>query len=162
MNIRRLIITVMAVVVAVLAAPALRAASQRPVALPERFRGADHAVVARVASAVARFERNKWGDQLIVTRLQLQVDEALKGAPAAFVDLDVEGGTVGTLTLEVSDLPSLREGDRAVFFLKRSANTGAFLPHLRGQGILRLDNRDRVPGSSLTLEAIRQAGRAAR
>jgi len=162
MKIRYLMLAFMGIVGALLAAPALQAASQRPVELPERFRGADHAVVARIAGAVARFERNKWGDNLIVSRLQLQVDEVLKGAPAAFVELDVEGGTLGGLTLEVSDMPSLQEGDRAVFFLKRSANTGAFLPHLRGQGILRLDNRDRVPGSSLTLEAIRQAGRAAR
>jgi hypothetical protein len=151
-----------AALAALLAGPVLQAASQRPVDIPERFRGADHAVVAHVARAASRFDRNKWGDQLIVTRLQLQVDEVLKGAPAALVELDVEGGTVGDLTLEVSDMPTLRTGDRGVFFLKKSADTGAFLPHLRGQGILRLDDTDRVPGSSLTLDTIRQAGRSAK
>jgi hypothetical protein len=162
MKTRHVLSSFVAVVVALVATPALRAASQRPVELPERFRGADHAVVAHVAGAAARFERNKWGDELIVTRLRLQVDEVLKGAPAAFVELDVEGGTLGDLTLEVSDMPSLHQGDRGVFFLKRSADSGAFVPHLRGQGIVRLDNMDRVPGTSLTLDTIRQAGRAAK
>jgi hypothetical protein len=30
------------------------------------------------------------------------------------------------------------------------------VPHLRGQGLLKLDRSNRVPGSSLTLEQIRR------
>jgi len=42
-----------------------------------------------------------------------------------------------------------------VFYLERTAR-GALVPHLRGQGMLRLDRSNRVPGSSLTLDEIRR------
>jgi hypothetical protein len=37
-----------------------------------------------------------------------------------------------------------------------------FVPHLRGQGVLRLDRSDRVPNSSLTLDEIRRTAAAGR
>ena len=45
--------------------------------------------------------------------------------------------------------------ERAVFFVRRSAR-GRLVPHLRGQGLLKLDRLNRVPGSSLTLDEIRR------
>jgi hypothetical protein len=71
------------------------------------------------------------------------------------VDVDVEGGTIGSLTLHVSDQLTFAPGERAAFFLKRTAR-GKLVPHLRGQGLLKLDRSNRVPGSSLTLEQIRR------
>ena len=73
----------------------------------------------------------------------------------AAVDVEIEGGTIGDLTLRVSDLSPVAPGDRAVFYLERTAR-GALVPHLRGQGMLRLDRSNRVPGSSLTLDEIRR------
>jgi len=73
--------------------------------------------------------------------------------------LDLEGGTLGGLTLRVSSLPELKPGERAVFFLD-SLTTGSHVPHGRGLGILKLDGTNHVQGSSLSLEDIRRSARA--
>jgi hypothetical protein len=69
----------------------------------------------------------------------------------------VEGGTVGDLTLKVSDMPALNSGDRAVFFLDDDGNgNGNHIPHDRGRGVLKLTEADRVEGTTLTLDAVRE------
>jgi len=135
----------------------LVSASQSPnVDIPARARGADRVVVGTVVSVQAAFEKNEFGDELIVSHAVVEVDQNLKGnAPTAFVDVDVEGGTVGVITLKVSDLPSVDRGERAVFFLKRRGGSDVHVPHLRGLGILKLNANDVVTDSSLTLEQIR-------
>ena len=40
--------------------------------------------------------------------------------------------------LQVSDLETFTPGDRGVFYLKRGSR-GSLVPHLRGQGLLKLD-----------------------
>ena len=80
---------------------------------------------------------------------------------AANLDIEVEGGTVGEVTLAVSDLPRVSAGERAVFFVSRDAR-GRLVPHLRGQSILKLDAQDRVAGSTLSLAALRAEILAAR
>jgi len=133
--------------------PCLAAAGQ-PVSVQERARGAGRVVVATVAETTARYERNEFDDEVIVTYARLAVSEAIKG-PGGPVTLAIEGGTVDGITMRVSSLPSLSKGERAVFFLTPGPN-GEFRPHLRGQGILKLDDNDRVPNSSLTLDEIRR------
>jgi hypothetical protein len=118
--------------------------------------------VAHVSQVTPRMERNRFGDELIVSQVQLAVEETLKGAPASTLEVVVEGGTLGDLTLRVSDMPEMKAGDRAVFFLAREPGTERFVPHLRGQGVVRLDAEDRVPGSSLTLARIREMGQSSR
>jgi hypothetical protein len=135
--------------------------AQVPVPLAERARGAERVVVGRVASVAPQWQVNEFGDRLIVSRLRVTVSETLKGDQAPAVDVEVEGGTIGQLTLHVSDQIQLSPGDRATFFLKRNAR-GAFVPHLRGQGLIRLDASNRVPGSSLTLDMIRREVAAGR
>ena len=135
--------------------------AQVPVPLAERARGAERVVVGRVASVAPQWQVNEFGDRLIVSLLRVTVSETLKGDQAAAVDVEVEGGTIGQLTLHVSDQLQLAVGDRATFFLKRNAR-GAFVPHLRGQGLIRLDSSNRVPGSSLTLDVIRREVAAGR
>ena len=128
--------------------------------IPARAKGAGRIVVARVTDVRAQFVVNRFGDQLIVSTALLEVAETLKGAPASTLEVEVEGGTVGDLTLKVSDLPSLSPGDRAMFFL--DAGTGAAMqPHDRGRGILRLSQTDRVENTSVTLEDMRQQVRDA-
>lgn len=134
----------------------------RPVELSDRLRGADKAVVASVAAVEPRFGRNRFGDELIISRVHLAVEEGLKGERERELWVEVEGGTVGDLTLEVSDLPALAVGDRGVFLVQRTPE-GTLVPYLRGQGILKLDRDDRVVGTGLTLSQIREvAGQVGR
>lgn len=136
------------------AIPSLVAATGQPLPIPDRARGAARIVVATVAETSARYERNAFGDELIVTYAHLHVEETVKG-PAGPAILALEGGTIDGITMRASSLPALAKGERAVFFLTPGAK-GEFRPHLRGQGILKLDANDRVPGSSLTLDEIRR------
>jgi len=129
--------------------------------LGSRLRSAQKAVVGRVIGVRARFARNQWGDELILSRLSIAVEEPLKGHTGAGVlDVDVEGGTVGGLTLHVSHQPRLRAGDRTVLFLDAGPQ-GTYVPHRKGQGVLRLDRDNRVEGTRVTLADVRAAARAA-
>lgn len=126
-----------------------------PTDILSRSRGAGRIVVARVADVRAQFATNRFGDQLIVSTAVLEVTETLKGAPTSTLEMEFEGGTVGDLTLKVSDLPSLAPGERAVFFLDTGPGR-ALLPHGRGRGILKVSTGERVESSSVTLSELRQ------
>ena len=123
--------------------------------LRDRARGAERVVVGHVASVDAKWSVSEFGDRLIVSVVHVAVDETLKGQAQSSLDVEVEGGTIGDLTLHVSDQASIATGERAVFYVRRDAR-GIFVPHLRGQGIIKLDRLNRVPGSSLTLDEIRR------
>ena len=135
----------------------LAASGQPPVPIAERAQGAERVVVATVAQTTAQYERNEFGDRVIVTHARLAIEEAIKG-DASPATLAVEGGTVDGMTLRVSSLPLVTTGDRAVFFLTPGPH-GEFKAHLKGQGILPLDATNHVRGSSLTLANIRQMAR---
>ena len=152
----RTVLSVLVVAICLLAGHAV--AQDAPVPLAERARGAERVVVGRVTSVNPMWQTNEFGDRLIVSVVSVTVDETLKGPSQAAVDVEVEGGTIGELTLHVSDLESFTPGDRAVFYLRRSPR-GAFVPHLRSQGLLKLDPSDRVRGSSDTLTDVRRAAR---
>jgi hypothetical protein len=138
----------------------LAASDVRLVPFAERARGAERVVIATVAETSARYERNDFGDELIVTDARLAVEEAVKG-PAEPVTVTIEGGTLNGITLQVSSLPSVRRGERAVFFLTRGSN-GQFRLHLRGSGMLKLDANNQVVGSAITLDEVRQQIRSAK
>jgi hypothetical protein len=131
-----------------------------PAPLVERARGAERVVVGRVASTGAVWRVNEHGDRLIVTVLRVTTSETLKGQAQSSFDVEVEGGTIGDLTLKVSDLPSFAPGERAVFYLRRNP-LGAFVPHGRADGLLKLDPSDRIPGSAVTLDEVRRSVAAA-
>jgi hypothetical protein len=146
---------------AVLGLPLIaRAETGRPPDLATRARGADRVVVATVLDVTASFAKSEFGDQLIVSRVVLQVEEVMKGRNDLTVEVAVEGGTVGDLTMSASDMPSVKQGERGVFFLKRS-QSGLEVPHLRGLGILKLDSQNRVRGTALDVDAVRTAVRGA-
>ena len=136
------------------------AGQQAPVPIGDRAQGAERVAVGRVTAVTPAWQVNEFGDRLIVSRVRLAVDEHLKGPAIPTLDVDVEGGTIGELTLHVSDQETFAPGERAVFFLTRGPG-GAFRPHLRGLGLLKLDAANRVPGSSLTLDIIRREVAAA-
>jgi hypothetical protein len=147
-------------VLAVCAAASIAFASDsRPVPLAERIQGAEVVVVATPTSVDPSWRENGLGDRLIVSRYVLQVHETLKGRRAQAMSLDLDGGTLDGMTLRVSSSPVLAPGERAVFFL--DGGNGAYHAHLKGQGILKLDDQDVVRGSSLTLGEIRRAAAAA-
>lgn len=145
--------------VALLSATVAAADVGPPPDVATRARGAGRVVVARVVDVQGRFAINRFGDQLIVSSALLEIVETLKGSPAPTVRVDIEGGTVGDLTLQVSDLPMLRAGERGVFFLDAAAD-GTHTPHDRGRGILKLSPADRVEGTTVTLDAVREQVRA--
>jgi hypothetical protein len=140
-------------------ASAVRAEVGPPTDLAAHSRGAGKVVVARVSTVHSTFASNRFGDQLIVSNAVLEVLETLKGESQAVTTVTVEGGTVGDLTLRVSDMQQLKEGDRAVFFL--DADGISNVPHGRGRGILKLDETDQVKGSNLTLGQVKDAVRNA-
>ena len=154
----RLCVRFAVVLLVLLALAGAAAAQEQPVPLQTRARGAERVVVGRVASVDASWQVNDFGDRLIVSLVRVTVDETLKGQTQQSVDVEVEGGTIGELTLRVSDLTTLRPGERAVFYLTRSRR-GTLVPYLRGQGLLKLDGANRVAGSSTTLDQIRVAAR---
>jgi len=123
-------------------------------------RGAAKVIVGRVIDVLARFESNRFGDQLIVSHAVMEVSETLKGGPQAIVNVALEGGTVGDLTLEVSDMPIMEVGDEAVMFLDAPAQ-GDATPHDRGRGVMKLDGRRRVRGGGPSLDEVRGQVRAA-
>lgn len=129
-----------------------------PSDLPSQARGAARIVVGQVSDVQARFETNEFGDQLIVSMVVFEVDETLKGPPLSQVRMTVEGGTVGDLTLKVSDLPQLETGQRAVLFLEGDE---PFKPHGRGRGILKLTAEEVLEDDDVTLDEVRGAIRAA-
>jgi len=134
-------------------------AQGRDVPLGERARGAERVVVGRVSAVTPVWLDNDFGDRLITSVVRVVVDETLKGASQQSVDVEVEGGTIGSLTLRVSDLDTFAPGDRAVFYLEHNRR-GALVPHLRGLGLQKLDQAGRVRGSSMTLDQVRREVRA--
>src|SRR5829696_2661670 len=74
-------------------------AGQVPVPLEERARGAERVVAGRVTSVAPEWQVNDYGDRLIVSVVRVRVSETMKGQPTPTIDVDIEGGTIGTLTL---------------------------------------------------------------
>ena len=106
------------------------------------------------------WRENKWGDRLIVSRARVRPAETLKGETAsADLSVDVEGGTLGSVTLEVSHAPRLAAGERAVFLLKRG-DQGGFVPAGGREAVLKLTPQDTVAGTTLRLADLRAAAGA--
>lgn len=143
-----------------LAGAPLAAVAEPPADLVQRFQGAQRAVVGKIAAVQPRWERNQWGDELIVSRMTVDVEETLKGIAARRLEVDIEGGTLDGLTLHVSHQAELASGDRAVLILNEST-PGIQTPHRKGLGLLRLDGNNQVEGTSTTLADVRAAARSA-
>ena len=131
-----------------------------PIDPGERAKGAAKVVVATVADVDAAFGDNSFGDRLILSHVTMQVDETMKGAHEGSIVVTLEGGTVGNLTLDVSDMPTMAKGQRAVLFLS-STPGGRYVPAGRGAGVMEVDANNRVVGEDLTIEEIRAAVKAA-
>src|SRR5262245_23734136 len=78
------------------------AQAQRDVPHGERARGSEQIVVGHVSSVIAVWRNNDFGDRLITSVVHVIVEETLKGPSQQSLDVEVEGGTIGDLTLRVS------------------------------------------------------------
>ncbi len=66
------------------------------------------------------------GQRHIVSYVTIQVEDALKGNPGASYTMRMLGGTVGEETMEVSDAPKFKVGDREILFVEN--NGRQFIP----------------------------------
>ena len=128
-----------------------------PDEIAARGRAAEQVVVATVVGVEPRAVVNEYGDEIIVSDTTVVVEESLRGglsSPASTLRIEVEGGTLGELTLDVSDMPVLEVGDRGVFFVDRSPRGGHRL-HGRAGGLFRLESDqvvDEAGATGLTLD----------
>jgi hypothetical protein len=135
----------------------LEADSSMSVNVQTRAKGAERVVVASVENVQPIYAKSDFGDELIVTRTWVRISEVMKGkgvAAGEVIEMDVEGGTVGDITLRVSDMQPVAPGERAILFLTRN-KSGRLVPHMRGQGILKLDKSNKVLGTDVTLNELR-------
>jgi len=128
--------------------------------LATRVRGASRAVVATVLAAESRWVTTSAGDRIIVTRTVARIDEALKGPRTGSIVLELEGGTVGEISMAVSDIELLPIGTRAVLLIDPNPD-GTWRPHRRGLGVLTIDAGDRVRAVGLDLAEVRRVAVAA-
>src|SRR5438105_7781494 len=74
--------------------------------------------------------RSEWtgegGQRHIASYVTFKVDDSIKGNPGAKVTLNLLGGTVGAETMEVSDAPKFKVGDRDILFVEN--NGTQFIP----------------------------------
>lgn len=74
--------------------------------------------------------RSQWigegAEHRIVTYVTLKVEEAIKGAPGDTYTIRLLGGTVDGHTMEVSDTPKFKIGDRDILFVEH--NGSQFVP----------------------------------
>jgi hypothetical protein len=126
----------------------------------QRAKAAKKVVLATVMDVQSAFGENDAGDDLILSRITVRVDETMKGTHEMTMIVTLEGGTVGDVSLDVSDMPRMEKGGRAVLFLTTSAK-GEWIPYDRGTGLLTIDADDRVTGTGLTIGDIRAAVKAA-
>jgi hypothetical protein len=66
------------------------------------------------------------GQRHIISYVTLKVDDSLKGEAGATYTLRMLGGTVGDQTMEVSDAPKFKVGDRSILFVEN--NGTQFIP----------------------------------
>lgn len=84
--------------------------------------------------------RNRDGQKSIVTLVAFQVRAMHKGRADSTVTLQFLGGTVGDVTLNVSDMPSFKNGERVVLFVqKNGANASPLIGFYHGKFSLRSD-----------------------
>ena len=107
--------TILAAIAAPILATTLAGAAVVPrVTLEEMTGAAEVIVLGRVDRAAAA-----WSDdgRIIVTRVEVAVERAIRGGPRARVGFEVPGGRIGDQILIASGAPVFRPGDRVVLFL---------------------------------------------
>jgi len=86
-------------------------------ALDDLERDAEIIVLGTVRNAAGRLSDD---GRIIETRVEVDVERALKGGPRTSLTFDVPGGTFAGRTLVAEGAPSIRPGERVVLFLGRA------------------------------------------
>ncbi|HTD67624.1 MAG TPA: hypothetical protein VK846_13945 [Candidatus Limnocylindria bacterium] len=91
-----------------------------------------------------RSQRSEWrnigGQKSIVTLVSFRVSAVHKGRADSVVTLQFLGGAVGDVTLDVSDMPKFRKGERVVLFVqKNGANASPLIGFYHGKFSLQSD-----------------------
>lgn len=121
----------------------------------ERVKSSDTVVVATARRVEPTWKQGPFGDQIIVSRVLLEVSETLKGIPEPSAWVEIPGGTLGGVTLRVSGGAMVQEGERGVFFLD-APKGGLRAAHGNAEGLLKLNAQDTVQGTDIHLEDIRR------
>ena len=142
-------------------------ASDAPLAVEELTRRAELIVIGEVISLASELFAS---EGQIITRIDVRVDEALKGTPGrASLHLQQPGGRVGEVTRDVAGMPTFAQGERVLLFLGRRGDGGlAVVGLFQGKFTLQRDESGReivvrrVPGSGevvdrLPLDDVRSA-----
>ncbi len=88
---------------------------------------ATHVLIGKVKNVYSYYDGNEWGDYLIFSRVDVKVEQKLKGKTNDEVSFVVEGGTVGEMTLKVSNYPLFEEGEKIKLYLKEDKQVYHFL-----------------------------------
>ena len=128
--------------------------------LKSRIKGAERALVGHVTRISPYMKKTDRGDVLIMSHVEIAVEETLKGQASGTVPMEIEGGTLNGMTMEVSDMPQMTPNLRVVAIVTQNAR-GETVPHLRGAGVLELE-QEHVKNSDLWLDDIRLAAAEAR
>ena len=74
--------------------------------------------------------RSQWvgegGQRQIVTYITFTVEDAVKGSPGTSYTIRMLGGTVGDITMAISDAPQFKVGDKDILFVEH--NGTQFIP----------------------------------
>jgi hypothetical protein len=121
--------------------------------LDRALKNSSDVVVGTVTETEARLEKDRSGDQLIITRSKVTVEKNLKGrAPSSVIEITSIGGKVGDLEMgESHAAPLPKKGDRSLFILR---DNGIERRPVGESGVLRLDG-DKIRNSNLTIDSIK-------
>jgi hypothetical protein len=110
---------------AALALPVARATTVIPPTFDELVTKAEMIFEGTVTGS-----RSEWtgegANRHIVTYVSFKIEDAIKGAPGSDYTLRMMGGTVDGQTMEVSDAPRFKVGDRDILFVEN--NGTQFIP----------------------------------
>jgi len=99
----------------------------RPLSIRELTATADTIAVGRVGAIES--ERTPGGLDL-ATRIRLDVEQVLKGAPAAALTIVQSGGEAGGVAGTVAGAPTFRSGEHVLVFLSRRPDGALRVAHL--------------------------------
>lgn len=80
---------------------------------------ASNIVVGKIKQIKSFYATNKWGDNLIMSEVTLNVEKVHKGEQVSEVTFIVEGGMVGDVVLRVSSVPLFEEGEALILYLQK-------------------------------------------
>lgn len=99
----------------------MAAAQVRPLTLTQLCDGSTRIVVGGVTKMTPRWEGNR-----IVTDVTVQTAEHLKGTGSQQAIVTIPGGTIGSVTLKVSEAPTFAVGELCVIFVRPTPACGVY------------------------------------